>query len=51
VGAQSFWHTFKEFGALPEYFLAKDDLFTLHQTRDGQLSNECRKQFAVAQIS
>jgi hypothetical protein len=26
VGAQSFSHTFKEFGALPAYFLAKDGL-------------------------
>jgi hypothetical protein len=30
---------------LPAYFLAKDGLFTLHHTTDGQLSNECRKQF------
>jgi hypothetical protein len=45
VGAQSFWHTCKEFGALPAYFVDKDGLFTLHHTRDEQLSNECRKQF------
>jgi hypothetical protein len=41
VWAQSF----KEFGALPAYFLAKDGLFTLHHTKDGQLSKDCRKQF------
>jgi hypothetical protein len=45
VGAQSFWHTCKEFGALPVFFVAKDGLFTLDYTRDGQLSNQCRKQF------
>jgi hypothetical protein len=28
-------------------FLAKDGLFTLHNTIDGQLSNECRKQFLL----
>ncbi len=45
VGAQSFYHTCKEFGTLPAYFVAKDDLFALNHTRDGQLSNECRKRF------
>jgi hypothetical protein len=45
VGAQSFEHTCKEIDALPAYFVAKDDFFTLHHTRDGQLSNEGRKQF------
>jgi hypothetical protein len=34
-----------QFDVLPAYFLAKDGLFTLLHTRDGQLSNECRKQF------
>jgi hypothetical protein len=38
-------NTCKEFGALPAYIAAKDGLFTLHHTIDGQLSNECRKQF------
>jgi hypothetical protein len=45
VGAQSFYHTCKEFGALPACFVTKDGLFTLHHTKDGQLSNECRKKF------
>jgi hypothetical protein len=31
--------------ALPAYFVAKNGLLTLHHTRDGQLSKECRKQF------
>jgi len=35
----------KEFGILVAYFVDKDGLFTLNHTRDGQLSNECRKQF------
>jgi hypothetical protein len=30
VGAQSFYYTCKEFGALPAYFVAKDGLFTLY---------------------
>jgi hypothetical protein len=45
VGAQSFYHTFKEFGTQLAYFVAKDGLFTLCYARDGQLSNEGCKQF------
>jgi hypothetical protein len=29
----------------PTYFIAKDGLFTLRHTRNGQLSDECRKIF------
>jgi hypothetical protein len=32
----------KNFVLCLAYFLAKDGLFTLHHTRDGQLSNESK---------
>ena len=35
----------QKFLSLPKYFISKDGLFTLRHTRDGQLSNECRKLF------
>jgi hypothetical protein len=42
---EAFTHL-QEFDTLPGYFVTKDGLFfTLHHTRDWQLSNECRKQF------
>jgi hypothetical protein len=42
---EAFTHL-QEFDTLPGYFVTKKRfVFTLHHTRDSQLSNECRKQF------
>ncbi len=45
VGAAKLLAQLQEFHILPTYFVAKDGSFTLRHTRDGHLSNECRKQF------